>query len=117
MEEGCSLGGDFFMAKKGQKFQSYTDEFKLNAVMKYVNGSKSYKAMAEELEIRNCSQLKVWVKKWKNGEPFDHRSGVPNPLKGRTRTKFNSVEEERDYLRTQVEYLKKRYPNLVEEEK
>ncbi len=25
---------------------------------------------------------------------------------------FKSVEEERDYLKAQVEYLKKRYPNL-----
>lgn len=106
----------FFMAKKGQQFQSYTDEFKLNAVMKYINGSKSYKVLAEELGIRNCTQLKVWVKKWKNGQSFDERGGVSNPLKGRSRTKFKSVEEERDYLRAQVEYLKKQYPNLVKEE-
>lgn len=105
------------MAKKGQKFQVYTDEFKLKAVMEYVNGSKGYKALAEELGIRNCTQLKVWVKKWRNGQPFDERGGVPNPLKGRPRTHFKSVEEERDYLKAQVEYLKKRYPNLVKEEK
>lgn len=107
----------FFMAKKGQRFQSYTDEFKLNAVMKYINGSKSYKVLADELGIRNCTQLKVWVKRWKNGQPFDERGGVSNPLKGRTRTKFKSVEEERDYLKAQVEYLKKQYPNLVKEER
>ncbi len=29
---------------------------------------------------------------------------------GRPRTTFRSVEEERDYLKAQVEYLKKRYP-------
>lgn len=111
------LGGDFSMAKKGQTFNSYSEEFKHNAVMKYVNGSKSYKALAEELGIRHCSQLKVWVKKWKEGAPFDERKGVSNPLKGRPRTKFKSVEEERDYLKAQVEFLKKQYPNLVKEEK
>jgi transposase-like protein len=116
MEERILLGGDFSMAKKGQTFNSYSEEFKLNAVMKYVNGSKSYKVLAEELGIRNCSQLKVWVRKWKNKESFDERKGVPNPLKGRPRTKFKSVEEERDYLKAQVEYLKKQYPNLVKEE-
>ena len=110
------LGGDFSMAKKGQKFQSYTNEFKLNAVMKYVNGSKSYKVIADELGILNCSQLKVWVKKWKNGEQFDERNRVTNPFKGRPRTNFKSVEEERDYLKAQVDYLKKQYPNLVKEE-
>lgn len=115
MEERMKLGGDFSMAKKGQQFQTYTDEFKLNAVMKYVNGSKSYQVLSEELGIRNRTQLKVWVKKWKNKEPFDERSGVSNPLKGRPRTNFSSVEEERDYLRAQVAYLKKQYPNLVKE--
>jgi transposase-like protein len=52
MEERILLGGDFSMAKKGQTFNSYSEEFKLNAVMKYVNGSKSYKVLAEELGIR-----------------------------------------------------------------
>jgi len=110
------LGGDFSMAKKGQQFQRYTNEFKLNAVMKYVKGTKSYKVLADELGILNCTQLKVWVKKWKKGEKFDERSGVSNPLKGRPRTNFKSVEEERDYLKAQVDYLKKQYPNLVKEE-
>ncbi|KIU12695.1 transposase [Bacillus subtilis] len=35
-----------------------------------------------------------------------------NPFIGRPKTTFKSVEEERDYLKAQVEYLKKRYPNL-----
>ncbi|SFC67485.1 Helix-turn-helix domain-containing protein [Bacillus sp. OV322] len=78
------------MAKKGQTFNTYSDEFKLKAVMKYVNGSKSYKALAEEMGIRNCSQLKVWVEKWKQGVPFDVRKDVSNPLKGRPRTTFKS---------------------------
>ncbi|WP_223869116.1 transposase [Paenibacillus polymyxa] len=52
------------MAKKGQIFQTYTEEFKLNAVRAYVEGSSSYKVVAERKGIRNCSQLKVWVKKW-----------------------------------------------------
>ncbi|MCF6137410.1 transposase [Pseudalkalibacillus berkeleyi] len=106
------------MAKKGQRFQTYTNEFKQDAVMKYVNGSKSYKALAEELGIRNCTQLKVWVKKWKNGDSFDTRSGSgTSPLKGRPRTNFKTIEEERDYLKLQVDYLKKQYQNLEMEGK
>ncbi|MCC9089607.1 hypothetical protein [Bacillus pumilus] len=35
-----------------------------------------------------------------------------NPFSGRPKLTFKSVEEERDYLKAQVEYLKKRYPNL-----
>ncbi|MBP1155792.1 transposase [Paenibacillus sp. PvR052] len=71
------------MAKKGQIFQTYTEEFKIAAVKAYTS--------------------------------FDERKGVSNPLKGRLRTSFASIEEERDDLRAQVDYLKKRYPNLVKE--
>jgi len=106
------------MAKKGQTFQTYTEDFKLKAVKAYLRGSSSYKVVAEREGIRNCSQLKVWVKKWQNGESFDERKGSePNPMKGRPRTVFDSVEEERDYLKAQVDYLKKRYPNLVKEKR
>lgn len=103
------------MAKKGQVFQQYTDEFKLAAVKAYVEGTASYKRVAEKLDIRHCTQLKVWVKKWRDGEAFDVRKGIVNPIKGRPRTVFSTVEEERDYLKAQVDYLKKRYPNLVKE--
>jgi transposase len=71
--------------------------------------------VSEELGIRNCTQLKVWVRRWKNGEVFDVRKGISNPLKGRPHTFFDTIEEERDYLKAQVDYLKKRYPNLVKE--
>jgi transposase len=100
------------MAKKGQVFQQYTEEFKIAAVKEYIEGSTSYKAVAEKLEIRNCTQLKVWVRKWQVGEV---RKGNSTPLRGHPRTVFDTVEEERDYLKAQVDYLKKRYPNLVKE--
>ncbi|MGO4370003.1 helix-turn-helix domain-containing protein [Paenibacillus sp. 2TAB19] len=104
------------MAKKGQAFQTYTDEFKLKSVRASLESSSSYKVVAEQEGIRNCSQLKVLVKKWQNGESFDERkSSGSNPLKGRSRTVFDSVEEERDYLKAQVDYLKMRYPNLIKE--
>ncbi|MBE7124119.1 transposase, partial [Bacillus cereus] len=38
--------------------------------------------------------------------------GLKNPLKGRPRTKFDSMEEELEYYKAQVAYLKKQYPNL-----
>lgn len=104
------------MAKKGQAFRTYTDEFKLEAVRAYLEGCTSYKRIAEQLDIRNCSQLKVWVKKWQNGISFDERKNEANPLKGRPRKDFVSVEEERDYLKAQVDYLKKQYPNLIKGE-
>lgn len=104
------------MANQGQTFNTYTEEFKLKAVEAYLEGSASYKVIAKQEGIRNCTQLKVWVKKWQNGESLEERKRVKNPLQGRPRTSFSSVEEERDYLKAQVDYLKKRYPNLVKEE-
>lgn len=104
------------MAKKGQTFNQYTEDFKLAAVQEYMKGTSSYKRIAERLDIRNCTQLKVWVKKWQSGEGFDVRSEKKSsPRSGRPRTIFSTVEEERDYLKAQVDYLKKRYPNLVKE--
>ncbi|MNY25137.1 Transposase [compost metagenome] len=104
------------MAKKGQTFNQYTEEFKLAAVQEYLKGSSSYRRVAELLDIRHCTQLKVWVKKWQSGESFDVRTkSKSSPRAGRPRTIFNTVEEERDYLKAQVDYLKKRYPNLVKE--
>jgi transposase-like protein len=66
MKVQVTLGGNIFMAKKGQTFQTYTEEFKLNALSSYVEGSSTYKVVAEREGIRNCPQLKLWVKKWKS---------------------------------------------------
>ncbi|MCM3291864.1 transposase [Paenibacillus sp. MER 180] len=52
------------MAKKGQTFYTYTEEFKLKAVKAYLEGCESYKVVAKREGVRNCTQLKVWVKKW-----------------------------------------------------
>jgi transposase-like protein len=107
------------MARKGQKFQRYSEELKKKAVQIHEGQGKSYQAIAKELEIRNVSQVKAWVKKYQNKESLvDKRGKAPKkgiPFMGRPRTKFQSVEEERDYLKAQVEYLKKRYPNLHKE--
>ncbi|WP_167357076.1 transposase [Paenibacillus pectinilyticus] len=82
------------MAKKGQTFNQYTEEFKLAAVHEYTQGTSSYKTVAEKLDIRSCTQLKVWVKKWLAGEVFDVRlEKKPSPGAGRPRTIFRTVEK------------------------
>jgi transposase-like protein len=109
------------MAKKGQTFQLYTEDFKKEAVQRYEKGEESYRVIAADLGLRSSTQLKQWVRKYKKGEAFDLRgkgqgSKGKNPFKGPQRTRFQSIEEERDYLKAQVDYLKKRYPNLHKED-
>jgi transposase len=110
------LGGDFIMAKKGSKFRSYTEEFKYNAVNKYINGNSSYETLSEEFGLRSSTQLKVWVRKYKEGVSFNDCRGKGtakgSPFIGRPKTTFKSIEDERDYYKAQAEYLKKHYPNL-----
>ena len=107
------------MARKGQTFQRYSEVFKQKAVKMYEEQGKSYRTVAKELGIRSERQVKDWVKKYRNKESFADQRGKTtkkdHPFRGRPRTKFQSVEEERDYLKAQVEYLKKRYPNLHKE--
>lgn len=84
-------------------------------------GGMSHREVAKHFGIPSSTQVKVWVKRYRNGEPLTMQRGKQekrgenkenNPFIGGPRTRFDSVEEQRDYLKAQVEYLKKRYPNL-----
>jgi transposase-like protein len=100
------LGGDFSMAKKGQTFNTYTEELKTEVVRLKLEEGWSYRQLRERFGIKSDAQIAEWVKKVKTGESFDDQRGVW------TRKNFSSIEEENAYLKAQVEYLKKRNPNL-----
>lgn len=60
------------------------------------------------------------MKKWLHGETFKVRSEkTTTPHIGRPRRIFKTEEkeeeEERDFLKAQVDYLKKRYPHLTKD--
>lgn len=94
------------MAKKGQLFQTYTEELKQEAVRLRLEEGKSLREVRELLGIKSDAQIIDWVKRAQKGQSFDDQRGVWN------RKHFNSLEEENAYLKAQVEYLKKRNPNL-----
>lgn len=101
---------EFFCVEKNN---TYSNELKLEIVQAYLTGNES---IADRYEIRNVSQVKAWVKKYKEVgsiEAFNRitatgsgAKGVKNQLKGK-RVHFKNGVEERDYYKAQVEYLKK----------
>ncbi|MEK4780820.1 transposase [Bacillus sp. FSL L8-0199] len=59
------------------------------AVQSYLNGEESYNMIKEKYQIRSSTQLKNWIKKYKEfGVITDTRGrndgikGISNPLKG-----------------------------------
>lgn len=90
---------------------SYPGELKMQAVKLVTEANMSYREVARQLGIRNKTQIEVWVKRYREGQPFEQEAF----RKGRPKTKFTSVEEEVAYLRAEIEYLKKQYPNLHKE--
>ncbi len=94
------------MAKKGQTFSTYSEEVKREVVRLKVEEGWSYRMLREKFGIKSDSQIAQWVRKVKNGETFDDQRGIWS------KKNFTSIEEEVNYLKAQVEYLKKRNPNL-----
>ena len=54
------------MAKKGQKFQRYTDEEKEKIISEYLEGKESLKSIAEKYEISSRKTVFTWLKKYRN---------------------------------------------------
>jgi len=94
------------MAKKGQTFTRYSDETKREAVRLRNEEGWTYATIMEKLGISSKTQIRDWIYKSQTQEAFADQRGRWN------KTKFKSVEEENAYLKAQVEYLKKRNPNL-----
>jgi len=94
------------MARKGQRFSTYTEELKCEVVRLKQEEGWSYRQLREKFGIKSDAQIAEWVKKTQHGESFEDQRGVWN------KKSFSSLEEENAYLKAQVEYLKKRNPNL-----
>lgn len=102
------LKGDFSMSRKNN---TYPTELKLGVVQAYLAGEESMQKIAEKYEIRNVSQVKVWVREFKEVESIDAfnrlpsagsgAKGIKNPLKGK-RIHFKDIEEERDYYKARI---------------
>uniref|UniRef100_A0A0M0KCF7 Transposase n=1 Tax=Halalkalibacterium halodurans TaxID=86665 RepID=A0A0M0KCF7_ALKHA len=94
------------MAKKGQTYTTYTEELKREVVRLKLEEGWSYRRLRERFGIKSDAQIAEWVKKVQNEISFDDQRGKWH------KKHFNSLEEENAYLKAQVDYLKKRNPNL-----
>ena len=79
----------------------------------YINEGMSALSVARTLNIKNKTQVQRWVELFNSKGKFafdeETRGRAKGPHKGRPKTKFNSVEEELDYLRMENKFLKKLY--------
>lgn len=96
------------MGKTGRTNKKYSEEMKKEAVRLVTEENMSYREIARLLGIQNKSQVEVWVRRHRDGKPLEQEA----IRQGRPRSKFASMEEEMAYLRAEIAYLKKRYPNL-----
>lgn len=90
------------MRKTGRIHNSYPEELKMQTVILVTEGNISYREVARQLRIQNKTQVHVWVKRYRDGKPFEQEAF----RKGRPKTMFASVEEEMAYLKAGIEYLK-----------
>lgn len=97
------------MAKKGQKFNKYTPEFKKNAVERYLSGELGGLIIAaRKLGIRSREQLRLWSKLYKEDPRLLEHDGrgkasaADGVRRGRPK-KVNIDELDKD---EQIEYLK-----------
>ncbi|SNT00201.1 Transposase, partial [Bacillus sp. OK838] len=58
------------MVKKGQTFQTYTEELKREVVRLKLEEGWSYRRLRERFGIKSDAQIANWVKKVQNNEPF-----------------------------------------------
>ena len=92
------------MAKKGQKFQRYTDDERAKIISEYLEGKESLKSIAEKYGITSRKTVFGWLKKYRNtGTTNNNKRG--RPLK----------TEEIDY-KVRYEILKKYQAFLKEQQ-
>jgi len=102
------------MAKKRKTYVYHDLEFKSKLVKLYLEGNGGYRTLAREYGV-NSTQIRNWVKKYKNGElteeNYDKRG------KGTFNKKiFKNTDEEKEYLKLENEYLKKKLLSMGESE-
>ncbi|AUM64358.1 helix-turn-helix domain-containing protein [Brevibacillus laterosporus] len=58
------------MAVKGQKFKSYPESLKMEAIRLHIEEKWTYKQIVEHLEIQDKDRIKKWMRKYRQQGEF-----------------------------------------------
>ena len=92
------------MAKKAQKFNKYTPEFRNNIVSQFINENKSYGYLSKTYGIPEGT-INTWVHKYRQGNDLmsDNR-GRPKETKGLDyKEKYEILKNYQAFLKAQRE--------------
>ena len=68
------------MAKKGQKFMSYDNDFRKHVVQDYLNSNLGYEKIAKKYFIESWKTVETWVRKYKNIGTTDNQKLKNNEI-------------------------------------
>ena len=83
--------------------RKYSIDLKIKVVELYLNGAGSLGQLCKEYNLSCKKILREWIKKYKAGELIERQN-----KRWHKRTKFKNKEDEREYLKLENEYLKKK---------
>ena len=89
------------MAKKGQKFNKYSAEMRIEIVTKYLNAKGSARSLAKEHNI-SYKTVDNWIYQYKHG----HDLVSKNHLKGRRKESEINYKEKYEILKKFQTFLK-----------
>ena len=97
------------MAKKGQKFNKYSPEFKQTILKEYFSGLYGYESLAKKYGI-SPKTVEMWIKKYKNGidVSIDHRPGRSGKFTKHNNLTLEDYKERYEILKKYQAFLKAR---------
>ena len=94
------------MAKKRREYVVHDLEFKIKLAELYLEGAGGFRTLAIEYGVKNGTQIKDWVRKYKNGELTEEKADQRGKYSFNKKI-FKSPEEEMKYLLLENDHLKK----------
>ena len=88
------------MAKKGQKYQKYSDDFKRKVLEEYFEGKESFSSIAEKYNISSRKTVDTWMRKYRK------YGNVDSLKKGRSKNQQIDYKERYEILKKYQAFLK-----------